>query len=124
MARGESKKFKALYFDLKIKELKIHYSETDPTGAYRKIKSFLTKRNFSHAQYSGYHSNFKTTDLEIFDLIDEMNRSLPWLSNCVNHFEVTNVGANHDLMELFTEKIDEPEPISGELYTKNRIAKA
>ena len=124
MARGESKKFKALYFDLKIKELKIHYSEIDPTGAYRKIKSFLTKRNFSHEQYSGYHSNFKTTDLEIFDLIDEMNRSLPWLSNCVNHFEVTNVGANHDLMELFTEEIDEPEPISGELYTKNRIAKA
>ena len=27
MARGESKKFKALYFDLKIKELKIHYSK-------------------------------------------------------------------------------------------------
>lgn len=111
MARGESKKFKALYFDLKIKELKLHYSATDPTGAYRKIKSFLTKRNFSHEQYSGYHSNFKTTDLEIFDLIDEMNRSLPWLSKCVNHFEVTNIGANHDLMELFTEEIDEPEPI-------------
>ena len=30
-----------------------------------------------------------------------------------NHFEVTNVGANHDLMELFTEEIDEPEPIQG-----------
>lgn len=43
MARRESKKLKALYFDLMIKELKIHYSETDPTGAYRKIKSFFNK---------------------------------------------------------------------------------
>lgn len=111
MAKSESKKFKALYFDLKIEKLKKHYSATNPTGSYRKIKTFLTKRNFSHAQYSGYHSNFRTTDLEIFDLIDEMNRSLPWLSKCVNHFEVTNVGANHDLMELLTEQIEEPEAI-------------
>ena len=27
---------------------------------------------------------------------------------CVNHFEVTNIGTNHDLMELFTEEIEEP----------------
>lgn len=111
MARGESRKYKALYFDLKIKRLKEYYSETDPTGAYRKIKSFLTKRNFTHEQYSGYHSGFKTTDLEIFDLIDEMSRTFPWLSKCVNHFEVTNIGANHDLMELFAEDIEEPEVI-------------
>lgn len=111
MTKSESKKLKALYFDLKIDKLKKHYSVTNPTGAYRKIKTFLTKRNFSHAQYSGYHSNFRTTDLEIFDLIDEMNRSFPWLSKCVNHFEVTNVGANHDLRELLIEEIEEPEAI-------------
>ena len=109
MPRNEGKKLKALYFDLRLKDLKEYYSAKDPTGAYRKIKSFLTKRNFSHEQYSGYHSNFKTTDLEIFDLIDEMNRTLPWLAKCVNHFEVTNVGANHDLIELFTEVVEEPE---------------
>lgn len=109
MARKEGKKYKALYFDLKIKDLKEYYSSTDPTGAYRKIKNFLVKRNFSHEQYSRYHSNFKTTDLEIFDLIDEMGKSFPWLSKCVNHFEVTNVGANHDLMNLFVEEIEEPD---------------
>ena len=31
-----------------------------------------------------------------------------WLQYCVNHFEVTNIGTNHDLMELFTEEIEEP----------------
>lgn len=59
-------------------------------------------------QYSGYHSKFKTTDLEIFDLIRDMSEEFPWLQHCVNHFEVTNVGANHDLMNLFVEEIPEP----------------
>ncbi len=38
-----------------------------------------------------------------------MSETFPWLQFCMNHFEVTNVGANHDLMELFKEEIDEPE---------------
>lgn len=53
-------------------------------------------------------SQYKTTDLEIFDLIREMSETFPWLQSCVNHFEVTNIGTNHDLMELFTEEIEGP----------------
>ena len=30
------------------------------------------------------------------------------LQYCVNHFEVTNVDANHDLMKLITEDIEDP----------------
>ncbi len=108
MARKEAKRFKALYFDLRIKDLEEHYSKVRPKGAYEKIQKFLTKRNFSHEQYSGYHSLYKTTDLEIFDLIQEMSDTFPWLQHCVNHFEVTNVGANHDLMGLFTEDVEDP----------------
>lgn len=66
MARKEARRYKALYFDLRIK------------------------------------------DLEIFDLIREMSETFPWLQFCVNHFEVTNIGTNHDLMELFTEEIEGP----------------
>ena len=66
MARKEARRYKALYFDLRIK------------------------------------------DLEIFDLIREMSETFPWLQSCVNHFEVTNIGTNHDLMELFTEEIEGP----------------
>jgi len=111
VARKESRKYKALYFDIRIKDLEKYYSKTSPKGAYGKIKAFLTKRNFSHEQYSGYHSKYKTTDLEIFDLIQEMSDSLPWLKHCINHFEVTNIGANHDLLDLFAENIDEPEAL-------------
>lgn len=108
MARKEAKRFKALYFDLRIKDLEEYYSKTRPKGAYELIKKFLTKRNFSHEQYSGYHSRYKTTDLEIFDLIHDMSDTFPWLQHCVNHFEVTNVGANHDLMDLFMEDVEDP----------------
>ncbi len=108
MARKEAKRYKALYFDIRIKDLEEHYSKTNPKGAYKKIQRFMAKHNFSHEQYSGYHSKYKTTDLEIFDLIREMCDEFPWLQHCINHFEVTNVGANHDLMELFTEDVDDP----------------
>lgn len=108
MPRREAKHLKALYFDLRIKDLKEHYSQTNPKGAYALIQRFLTALNFSHEQYSGYHSKHKTTDLEIFDLIREMSDTFPWLQHCVNHFEVTNVGANHDLMDLFVEDIEGP----------------
>jgi len=33
---------------------------------------------------------------------------LPWLKYCINHFEVTNIGANYDLLPLFDASIDEP----------------
>lgn len=111
MARKETRHLKALYFDLRVKDLKKYFSETNPNGAYGKIRDYLMERDFSHEQYSGYHSNYKTTDLEIFDLIREMSRELSWLPACLNHFEVTNIGAHHDLMQLFEEAVPEPEII-------------
>lgn len=111
MARREARHLKALYFDLRVKDLETFYSKSDSTGAYRKIKNYLLARNFSHEQYSGYHSKYKTTDLEIFDLVREMSDTFPWLKPCLNHFEVTNVGANHDLMQLFEDAVPEPEAI-------------
>ena len=56
MTRRETKHLKALYFDLRIKDLKEHYSQTNPKGAYALIQRFLTSHNFSHEQYSGYNS--------------------------------------------------------------------
>lgn len=94
---------------MRIKALEQYDSCSNPKGAYLKIQNFLMGWNFSHAQYSGYHSMYKTTDLEIFDLIREMDDNFPWLQYCMNRFEVTNIGANHDLMGVFTEKAEEPE---------------
>jgi hypothetical protein len=38
-----------------------------------------------------------------------MSSYFPWLKHCVNHFEVTNIGANHDLLDVFLKKVDDPE---------------
>ena len=48
MAGREAKHLKALYFDLRVKDLKEHFSETNPNGAYGKIRDYLLERNFSH----------------------------------------------------------------------------
>lgn len=109
MVRKEAKHYKALYFDLCVKNLQKHFSGTNPNGAYRKIRNYLVNRNFSHEQYSGYHSMYRTTDLEIFDLIRSMSDEFPWLQQCLNHFEVTNVSTNHDLMNLFEQSVMEPD---------------
>lgn len=77
MSRREVKHLKVLYFDFRVKDLKEYYSETNPNGAYGKIRDFLLKRNFSHEQHSGYHSKYKTTDLEIFDLMQLFDEAVP-----------------------------------------------
>ena len=103
MNQREPKRYKALYFDIRIKDLEQYYSLKNPKGAYRKIKHFFIANRFSHEQYSGYHSLYKTTDLEIFELIRKMNITFPWLKHCINHIEVTNIGENHDLRFLFSD---------------------
>ncbi len=113
MTKRETKHLKALYFDLRVKDLERYFSEANPNGAYRKIQKFLENHAFLHVQYSGYHSKAKTTDLEIFDLVNKMRQEFPWLDKCLNHFEVTNVGVNHDLMQLFDNDVVEPDDIKG-----------
>lgn len=95
--------YKAMYFDLKIQALKKYYSPTNPNGGYYKIQSFMEHNGFEHEQYSGYHSTEKITDYRIFNIFDEMQMKLPWLSKCTSKFEVTNISENYDLTKLFPE---------------------
>lgn len=43
MAGREAKYFKALYFDLCVKDLTKYYSVKNPRGAYRKIQDYLLR---------------------------------------------------------------------------------
>lgn len=95
---------KALYFDLSIKALKRYFSGTNPKNAYIKIQNYFISCDFSHEQYSGYHSQYKATDLEIFQLTQRMRKTFPWLEKCINRFEVTDVGENFNLMKLFEDE--------------------
>lgn len=100
MARREARQYKALYFDLRIQDLKEFYPKKNHLGAYADIKNYLLKHDFTHEQWSGYHSVKKMTDLEIFDLVQEMAVRMPWFSQCINHFAVTNIGMNYNLLEI------------------------
>ena len=107
MDRKKQLCYKALYFDLSIKALKRFFSYKNPKGAYEKLQKYFESNNFSHEQYSGYHSKYKTTDLEIFLLMQKMKKIFPWMEKCVNHFEVTDVGEDYDLMPLLQDDIRE-----------------
>ena len=100
MAKREAKQYKVLYFDLHVQSLKQFYPKKNHLGAYGDIKRYLLKHGFTHEQWSGYHSEKKMTDLDIFDLVHEMAEEMIWFSQCINHFEVTNVGTNYNLVEI------------------------
>lgn len=92
--------YKALHFDLRIHDLEQHYSSHNPKGAYGRIRQFLYAHNFTHEQYSGYHSNYKTTDLNVFNLVYILQETFPWFSACAKKFSVTDIGDNYDLTTL------------------------
>lgn len=92
--------YKVPHLYLYIHDLEQHYSAHNPKGAYRQIQQFLHTHNFTHEQYSGYHSNYKTTDLNIFDLIYILQETFPWFSVCTRKFSVTDIGDNYDLTKL------------------------
>lgn len=41
---------------------------------------------------NGYTSDAKLKTADIYDLMDELSQMLPWIWNCVNKIDVTNIG--------------------------------
>lgn len=96
--------YKALYFDLDTKNLRQYCSKTSPQVAYYYIFRFLIKNDFEHAQGSGYHSNFQTTDIVIMELVNEMMNKWSWFEKCVKELEVTDIGNNSNLKDQIEKK--------------------
>lgn len=84
-------------FDLRIKSLRQYYPSSNFLKAYSDIKKFLLKHNFEHRQWSGYKSLEPLSDREVYNIIYNMTTTFPWLKNCVNKFDVTNIGDIYDL---------------------------
>lgn len=105
----ERRQYKALNFDLDTKALERYYPSSSYRQAYRDIRHFLQSNGFEHRQWSGYRSEQAMSDAEITLLITRLNTRFPWLSKCVNRFDVTNIGKNYDLSPLFTDISDVPD---------------
>lgn len=99
---ASDKKVKAINFDLDTKALKVYYPGKSYRQAYKDIKKFMLNNGFSHRQWSGYTSNEKMSDSDIQRLAKKLAKTFPWLKKCVNRFDVTDIGEQHDLTYLIT----------------------
>lgn len=91
---------KAVNFDLNDNLLKKYYPSKSYKNAWRDIKKFLLKSNFTHRQYSGYVSIDSMSMAEIGNIIGKMARKWNWLNKTVIQFDVTNVGEEYSLIPL------------------------
>lgn len=97
---------KQITFDLSQKALAQHYPRPQSTAnpkfykkAYSDISRFMKKNGFEHRQFSVYTSIQKVTGTDIHLLMDDLAREMPWLFHCVNQIDVTNIGAQHSLLQ-------------------------
>lgn len=93
---------KAINFDLDTNALKMYYPGKHWRKAYKDIRNFLKENGFSHRQWSGYRSKGLLSDTQIIAIIKKMNKTYPWLSKCVNHFDVTNIGKTYDMLKYLS----------------------
>lgn len=79
--------------------LDVHHPSGDYHRAYYDMKTFFFKHNFIHKQGSGYVSKEKLNSQDVFLLIDDLCSEFPWIIECVEEFDVTNVGTQYGLVE-------------------------
>ena len=98
---------KQITFDLHQESLKQLYPHTEPPQnaqdykkAYQDIRRFMTANGFEHRQYSVYVSAEKLTTLDVIGLMEQLAEQFPWLSQCVNEIDVTNIGVQHSLKHV------------------------
>lgn len=98
--RLERKYYKALNFDLSTHQLNDLYPGTNYRKAYEDLRRLFMSHNFFHRQGSGYISGEKLSTADIFDLMDDLSQECPWIGDCVNKIDITNVGRQYDLTDL------------------------
>ena len=99
MSKKETKK--AINFDLDTKELLKHFNNTHQ--AYSSIKKFMEENGFEHRQYSGYISTAPISEYDITMLTDKINEKFKWLKDCIQKYDVTEIGETYDLKYIFDE---------------------
>lgn len=104
----ERRYFKALNFDLDTHKLEEYYPGANYRQAYEDLRRFFRHHGFAHRQGSGYISVAKLGTADIYDLMDDLGQQLPWIGNCVNKIDVTNIGRQHDLTDLLRPVEDIP----------------
>lgn len=100
---SENLSCKAVNFDLNVNNLKLYYDKGDYHNAYRDLKNFFEKNGFEHRQGSGYISIKPIKIDKVTLLCRDLTVQFPWISNCVNRFDVTEIGDTFDMTEYLLE---------------------
>lgn len=61
----------------------------------------MLENGFEHRQYSGYASIESMEDKEIALFASRLNEKFAWLKDCVQEFDVTDIGEQHSLAHIF-----------------------
>lgn len=110
MGKNTSKEYlsrKQITFDLNQNALSKHYPRPKLTinpryykKAYRDISCFMKENSFEHRQYSVYTSKEPLTIYDVVELMDKLADKMPWLYDCVNEIDVTDIGEQHSIKEI------------------------
>lgn len=99
---------KEITFGLKVEDLKKEFGEGNYAKGYEQLNGFFCKTNcFEHRQGSVYCSIEKMSAHEVYDLVDELNASCPWLRNCLTRMDVADIGDVHELTDVIKESNEE-----------------
>ncbi len=90
---------KAINFDLDTKELLKYFKDT--REPYSEIKNFMEANGFDHRQYSGYISKEPISELKIIGITEKLNEKFKWLKDCIQKYDVTEIGETFDLKYIF-----------------------
>jgi virulence-associated protein VapD len=101
---------KQITFDLSQKALETYYPKPKETPnpkfykkAYADIGKFLKKNGFDHRQFSVYTSIHKMTMADVTIAMQLLAGEMPWLIQCVNQIDVTNIGTQHSLIQTLAD---------------------
>jgi virulence-associated protein VapD len=93
------RRLKMINFDLSTERLRREFGHGGYRKAYTFIKRFFSANGFEHHQYSGYLSNSPLSYADVYDLVlDAMVSGLPWLIECVDKFDATNVTSQSNML--------------------------
>ena len=86
---------KEVVFDLDTTEKGLQTYYSNPANwrkAYDDIRNFMQQHGFEHQQGSAYISDNPLKKQEVYDLVSDMVKNMPWLSQCTKALDIANIG--------------------------------
>jgi virulence-associated protein VapD len=98
------RRYKMINFDLSVASLEEEFGQGKYRKGYSQIKRFFDTNGFVHHQYSGYLSTSAMDYGEVYILVlNNMISKLPWLIDCVEKFDATNVTSQSNMLVAIKE---------------------